>query len=133
MIFVYLCTRTICSKNTILSTIHSTFMLRNLYKIQDSLGTSKEIHEYVIRWMGRQPKKRHLLRSKFFFLSLRNINRKFNKDPWEISEFPNFLAFFTFSYPCNGRESIVFGSKFRNGDFDRFIRYEYPWIRKSHF
>ena len=35
-------------------------------------------------------------------------------------------ALFTFSYPCNGRESIVLGSNFRNGDFDGFTRYEVP-------
>ena len=28
-----------------------------------------------------------------------------------------FIHFFTFSYPCNGRESIVLSSNFRNGDF----------------
>ena len=31
-----------------------------------------------------------------------------------------------FSYPCNGSESIVFGSNFRNGDFDGLTRYEDP-------
>ena len=30
----------------------------------------------------------------------------------------------TFSYPCIGRESIVFGLDFRNGDFDGVKRYE---------
>ena len=36
------------------------------------------------------------------------------------------LFLFTFSYPCNGRESIVFGSNFRNGDFDGFTLFEVP-------
>ena len=31
--------------------------------------------------------------------------------------------FSTYSYPCNDRESIVFGSNFRKGDFDEFIHY----------
>ena len=31
------------------------------------------------------------------------------------------------------RESIVFGSNFRNGDFDGFTRFEVSGIRKSHF
>ena len=35
-------------------------------------------------------------------------------------------AIFTFSYPWTGRESIVLGSNFRNGDFDGFTRYEDP-------
>ena len=34
--------------------------------------------------------------------------------------------FITFSYPCNGRESIDFGSNFRTGDFDGFTRFEVP-------
>ena len=38
--------------------------------------------------------------------------------------FTNNICIFTFSYPCNGRESIVFGSNFRNGDIDGFTRYE---------
>ena len=32
--------------------------------------------------------------------------------------------FFTFTYPCNGRESIVFGSIFSKGVFDEFTRFE---------
>ena len=43
-----------------------------------------------------------------------------------------FECFFCFLLPIS-RESIVFGSKFRNGDFDGFTRYEDPWIRKSYF
>ena len=39
----------------------------------------------------------------------------------------------TFSYSCNSRENIVYGSNFRNEDFDGFIRYDDSWIRKSHF
>ena len=35
-------------------------------------------------------------------------------------------TFLTFFYPCNGRESIVFGSNFQKGDFDGFKRYETP-------
>ena len=31
---------------------------------------------------------------------------------------------FTLSYPYNDRESIIFGSNFRNGDFDGFTRYK---------
>ena len=41
--------------------------------------------------------------------------------------------FFTFFYPCDGRESIVFGSNFWNRGLDGLTRYEVPWIRKSHF
>ena len=44
-----------------------------------------------------------------------------------------YLSFFTFSYPWNGRESIVFGSNFRNGVFHGFTRFEVPWIGKPHF
>ena len=33
---------------------------------------------------------------------------------------------FTFYYPLNGRESIVFGPNFRNGDLDGFTRFEVP-------
>ena len=35
-----------------------------------------------------------------------------------------FLDIFTFSYPCNGKESIVLRLNFRNGYFDGFTRYE---------
>ena len=41
--------------------------------------------------------------------------------------------FFTFSYSCNCRESIVFESNFRNGEFDGFARYDASWIRKIAF
>ena len=44
---------------------------------------------------------------------------------WDMQSFP--------FYPCNGKESIVYGSSFRNGDFDGFTRYEVSWILKSHF
>ena len=44
------------------------------------------------------------------------------------------------SYPTNVtfllsliRESIVFGSNFRRGDFDGYTRFEVPAIRKYHF
>ena len=37
-----------------------------------------------------------------------------------------FIILDTFSYSCNGRESIVFVSNFRNGDFDGFTRREDP-------
>ena len=39
---------------------------------------------------------------------------------------------FTFAYLIN-RESILFGSIFRNGDFDGLTRFEVSLIRKSHF
>ena len=39
---------------------------------------------------------------------------------------------FYFLLPIS-RESIVFGSDFRNRDFDGFTRFEVPWIRKTHF
>ena len=44
----------------------------------------------------------------------------------------NFKHFFifTFFYPYNGRESIIFKSNFRNGDFDEFTQYEVAWVRK---
>ena len=37
---------------------------------------------------------------------------------------------FTLSYWWNGRERIVFGSDFQNGDFDEFTRF--PYIPKSY-
>ena len=40
---------------------------------------------------------------------------------------------FTFSYTCNGRKSIDFGTNFRNGDFYGFTRYEVTWIWKLHY
>ena len=41
----------------------------------------------------------------------------------------NRQAIFTFSYLCNGRETIVFGSNFHNKDFDGFTRNEVePYI-----
>ena len=42
-----------------------------------------------------------------------------------------FLHFY-FLLPIS-RETIVFGSNFRSGDFDGFTRFEVSWIRKSHF
>ena len=43
----------------------------------------------------------------------------------------NFLMTpFHFLLPIR-RESIVFGSNFRNGDFDGFTCFEVPWIQKS--
>ena len=39
-------------------------------------------------------------------------------------EIENTEPILTFSYPCNGRESIVFGSNIRNGDSDGFTRFE---------
>ena len=43
-----------------------------------------------------------------------------------------FVFFFYFLLPIS-RESIVFGSNFKNGDFDGFTRYEDSLIQKSHF
>ena len=40
----------------------------------------------------------------------------------------NFI--FTFYNPCNSKENIVFGLNFPNEYFDKFTRYEVPWIRK---
>ena len=42
------------------------------------------------------------------------------------------FIFFYFFLPIS-RERIVFGSNFRNGDFDGFTRFEVLWIRKSYF
>ena len=42
------------------------------------------------------------------------------------------LYLFYFLLPIS-RESIVFGSNFRSGDFDGFTCFEVPWIRKTHF
>ena len=44
-----------------------------------------------------------------------------------VNEFEKFcFVKITFSYTCSGRENIVFGTKFRNGDFHGFTRYEDP-------
>ena len=42
-------------------------------------------------------------------------------------------VFFIFSYPCNGRESIVLGTHFKNKDFDEFTRVDAPLNPKITF
>ena len=83
-----------------------------------------------------------------FFLSFRSkyLDNRIgaNSNFWEkirthfkflYSEFyhPPFLFFpFYFLLPIYGRESTVFRSKFRNGDFNGFTRFEVSWILNSH-
>ena len=34
------------------------------------------------------------------------------------------ILIYTFSYPCNGRENVVLGLNFQNGDFGGFTLFE---------
>ena len=51
---------------------------------------------------------------------------------WIASRVEHSYIYFYFLLPIS-RESIVFGSSFRNGHLDELTRFEVPWIRKSHF
>ena len=44
-----------------------------------------------------------------------------------------FFVFFYFLLTIYGIEKIILRSSFRNGDFNRFICFEVPWIQKLHF
>ena len=61
-----------------------------------------------------------------FFVELifHNGRTYLKKRPIEHNDVEQEMDLFTFSYTCNGRESIDFGSKFQKGKFNGFTRYE---------
>ena len=61
----------------------------------------------------------------YFHATIKEIGLfSFSNDEYRFLKNDANRVLFTFSFPCIDREIIVLESKFRNGDFDGFTRYE---------
>ena len=92
------------------------FICLKIIHIQKKGGRGREKET---KKLGKEKKKLWINIWKLGYLCLKVMHLSYR-----LVFFPNHLI--TFSYLCNVRESIVFGSKFRNGVFDGFTRYEGP-------
>ena len=61
-----------------------------------------------------------MLTSETYLTDIRLKKKILVRDFYKLQSIKNAII----TYSCNGTESIVFGSNFRNGDFDGFTRYE---------